>query len=85
MRVIVIRGAGTRSFSAGADISEFADKRSTPDRALDYNRRVGRAVGHGRRPGGPFGREDLQGPGARGGVKALRDPPGGPKAGGFRF
>jgi enoyl-CoA hydratase/carnithine racemase len=39
-RVIVIRGAGTSAFSAGADISEFAEIRSTSEKALAYNRRV---------------------------------------------
>lgn len=40
-RVIVIRGAGHEAFSAGADISEFEALRSTAEKALDYNRRVG--------------------------------------------
>jgi enoyl-CoA hydratase len=43
-RVAVIRGAGTESFSAGADITEFEELRSTPDKALAYNKRVGQAV-----------------------------------------
>jgi len=35
VRVIVVTGAGDKAFSAGADISEFAERRSTPeDRAL---------------------------------------------------
>jgi enoyl-CoA hydratase/carnithine racemase len=36
VRVIVIRGAGTKSFSAGADISEFGDNR-TGDAARAYD------------------------------------------------
>ncbi|MFV0294641.1 MAG: enoyl-CoA hydratase [Hyphomicrobiaceae bacterium] len=36
VRVIVITGAGTKSFSAGADISEFGDNR-TGDAARDYD------------------------------------------------
>lgn len=36
VRVVVIRGAGERAFSAGADISELADK--TPFEMMDYNR-----------------------------------------------
>jgi enoyl-CoA hydratase/carnithine racemase len=43
-RVIVVRGAGAQAFSAGADITEFEELRSTPEKALDYNRRVSRAV-----------------------------------------
>jgi enoyl-CoA hydratase/carnithine racemase len=38
IRAIVIRGEGTDSFSAGADISEFADNRSDPQAARDYER-----------------------------------------------
>jgi enoyl-CoA hydratase/carnithine racemase len=41
-RVLVVRGAGADAFSAGADISEFAELRSTPEKALLYNRRVSR-------------------------------------------
>lgn len=36
VRVIVVRGAGDRAFSAGADISEFAESRSGPA-AVRYN------------------------------------------------
>lgn len=36
IRVIVLRGAGTRAFSAGADISEFDSARSG-DKAADYD------------------------------------------------
>ncbi len=36
IRVIVLRGAGTRAFSAGADISEF-DSARTGDAAADYD------------------------------------------------
>ena len=36
IRVIVLRGAGTRAFSAGADISEFDSARSG-DKAKDYD------------------------------------------------
>lgn len=42
--VTIIRGAGTTAFSAGADITEFAEKRSTPEKALAYNRRVAHAL-----------------------------------------
>ncbi len=38
--VIVVRGNGAEAFSAGADISEFAENRSTPEKALTYNRRT---------------------------------------------
>jgi enoyl-CoA hydratase/carnithine racemase len=37
MRVLVLRGAGTRAFSAGADISEFATMRTTPEQAARYD------------------------------------------------
>ncbi len=37
VRVVVLRGAGTRAFSAGADISEFASAR-TPETAVRYDR-----------------------------------------------
>lgn len=37
VRVIVLRGAGSRAFSAGADISEF-EKSRTGDEALTYDR-----------------------------------------------
>src|SRR5438067_5710332 len=39
VRVVVITGAGDLAFSAGADISEFEERRSTPAKALDYNTR----------------------------------------------
>ena len=34
--VVVIRGAGRKAFSAGADITEFEEQRATPERALAY-------------------------------------------------
>jgi enoyl-CoA hydratase/carnithine racemase len=37
VRVLVVRGAGTRSFSAGADIAEFGAVRSTPEQAAAYD------------------------------------------------
>lgn len=37
-RVIVISGAGDKAFSAGADISEFAELRSTPEQQEHYDR-----------------------------------------------
>jgi len=37
VRVLVLRGAGRRSFSAGADISEFETARSTPAQAAAYD------------------------------------------------
>ena len=40
VRVLVIRGAGRDAFSAGADITEFEEKRSTPERAKEYGRRT---------------------------------------------
>jgi enoyl-CoA hydratase/carnithine racemase len=43
-RVVVLRGDGARSFSAGADITEFEQLRSTPQRAAEYNARVAEAL-----------------------------------------
>lgn len=40
IRVLVLRGAGTRAFSAGADIGEFAAVRSTPEQAAVYDEAV---------------------------------------------
>jgi enoyl-CoA hydratase/carnithine racemase len=37
VRVLVLRGAGRRSFSAGADISEFETARRTPEQAAAYD------------------------------------------------
>jgi len=37
VRVCIVRGAGGRSFCAGADISEFATIRSTPEAAKQYD------------------------------------------------
>lgn len=38
VRVIVVRGAGEKAFSAGADISEFAEKRATKEGVAEYDR-----------------------------------------------
>ncbi len=46
VRVLVIRGAGTDAFSAGADITEFAEQRSTPERARAYAEKTHRAFEH---------------------------------------
>ena len=40
VRVLVLRGAGRKSFSAGADISEFATARTTPQQAAVYDNAV---------------------------------------------
>ena len=37
VRLVVLRGAGPLAFSAGADISEFAETYSDPQRAAQYN------------------------------------------------
>ena len=37
MRALVLRGAGTRAFSAGADISEFGTTRSTAEQVAVYD------------------------------------------------
>jgi enoyl-CoA hydratase len=38
VRVIVLTGAGERAFSAGADISEFGEQRTTPEARASYDR-----------------------------------------------
>lgn len=38
VRVIVLTGAGDRAFSAGADISEFGEQRTTPEARAKYDR-----------------------------------------------
>ncbi|HEV8635961.1 MAG TPA: enoyl-CoA hydratase-related protein [Chloroflexota bacterium] len=43
IRAIVVRGAGRDAFSAGADITEFEEKRSTPEKAIAYSERTHRA------------------------------------------
>jgi enoyl-CoA hydratase/carnithine racemase len=40
VRVLVVRGAGRTSFSAGADISEFGTARTTPEQAAAYDEAV---------------------------------------------
>ena len=45
VRVIVLTGAGDRAFCAGNDISEFAEKRSTPEQVEAYNRVMSHAYG----------------------------------------
>jgi enoyl-CoA hydratase len=42
-RVVVLRGAGTEAFAAGADISEFAENRANPELARDYEALNGKA------------------------------------------
>ena len=37
VRVIVVKGAGERAFVSGADISEFEEKRSSPETTQAYN------------------------------------------------
>jgi enoyl-CoA hydratase/carnithine racemase len=39
LKVLVVRGAGS-NFCAGADISEFAERRGTPEAARDYGQQV---------------------------------------------
>jgi enoyl-CoA hydratase/carnithine racemase len=44
VRVVLVRGAGEAAFSAGADISEFAEHRSTAAAAASYSARVSHAL-----------------------------------------
>ncbi|MPY94931.1 MAG: enoyl-CoA hydratase [Acidimicrobiia bacterium] len=41
VRVVVISGAGGRAFVSGADISEFGEKRTSPEARADYDRATG--------------------------------------------
>ena len=43
VKVIVVRGAGEKSFASGADISEFKEQRSNAQSARNYNERVAAA------------------------------------------
>jgi enoyl-CoA hydratase len=43
IRVIVVKGAGDRAFVSGADISEFEEKRSSPETTKAYNETSHRA------------------------------------------
>ena len=40
IRVVILRGAGDKAFSAGADISQFEEKRSSKEATDHYNRTV---------------------------------------------
>ncbi len=43
VRVVVLRGAGGRAFSAGADISQFGERRSGREAVAEYNAAVSQA------------------------------------------
>ena len=43
IRVVVLSGAGGKAFISGADISEFAEKRSSRETIIEYNRIAGLA------------------------------------------
>jgi enoyl-CoA hydratase/carnithine racemase len=38
VRVVVVTGAGDKAFTAGADISEFAEQRTSPEARAEYDR-----------------------------------------------
>ena len=42
VRVVIMRGAGGKSFVSGADISEFDNKRSNADQRKEYGKIAGR-------------------------------------------
>ncbi len=42
VRVVVLKGAGGKSFVSGADISKFDKDRSTKEQVLNYNKRTGK-------------------------------------------
>ena len=53
VRVIVMRGAGDKAFVSGSDISEFAERRATPEQREIYDNlssRVGAAYNHIEKP-----------------------------------
>jgi enoyl-CoA hydratase len=53
IRVIVIRGAGDKAFISGADISEFEEKRSSPETTRAYNatsHKANKALKHAGKP-----------------------------------
>ena len=43
VRVVVLKGAGERAFVSGADISEFGERRNSPEAVAEYNRISGLA------------------------------------------
>ena len=43
IRVIILKGAGDQAFVSGADISEFEEKRSSPETTRIYNQASGKA------------------------------------------
>src|SRR5438874_6956611 len=43
VRAVVLRGAGGKSFAAGADISRFEEERATPEQVARYDAAMGRA------------------------------------------
>ena len=42
VRVVVLKGAGGKSFVSGADISKFDKDRSSKEQVLNYNKRTGK-------------------------------------------
>lgn len=44
VRCVVLRGAGTKAFAAGADIAEFASARATAKQAKTYGEHIARAM-----------------------------------------
>jgi enoyl-CoA hydratase/carnithine racemase len=44
LRVVVLRGAGERAFSAGADVAEFEQTRTNRQVGIDYNRTLREAM-----------------------------------------
>ena len=44
VRCVVLRGAGDRAFSVGADIGEFEETRGSAERAMEHSRRGARSI-----------------------------------------
>jgi len=53
IRVVVVKGAGDKAFVSGADISEFEQRRSSPETTRAYNETSGRATEALRQVGKP--------------------------------
>jgi enoyl-CoA hydratase/carnithine racemase len=44
IRVVILKGAGVKAFVSGADISQFKERRSTPEAVQEYNQTADKAA-----------------------------------------